>query len=151
MLRATFWLINIGNFMRVTFQILTDSYTWAYPVMAASAWIEVVGLAIWAIDLWKATGRKPIMAGPGGRAPLTLKARVADVAAAYPEAIPVLLRFGFTMITNPMLRRTVAQSVTLEQVCRLRHVDGNQLLSALQEATSSGLGAKRRPDLALQP
>src|SRR5258707_8014205 len=40
--------------MRVAFQILTDSYAWAYPVMAVSAWIEVIGLSIWAVDLWTA-------------------------------------------------------------------------------------------------
>jgi hypothetical protein len=45
--------------MRVVFQILTDSYTWAYPFMAASAWIEVSGLAIWAFDLWMSMGRRP--------------------------------------------------------------------------------------------
>jgi hypothetical protein len=97
-------LINIGNFMRVTFQILTDSYTWAYPLMAASAWIEVAGLAIWAVDLWKAMGRRPVPASACGEVPLTLTARVADVAEAYPETVPVFLQFGFTMITNPLMR-----------------------------------------------
>lgn len=145
-LRATFWLINIGNFMRVTFQILTDSYPWAYPLMAASAWIEVTGLAIWAVDLWMAMGRKPVRASGCAEVPLTLTARVADVAAAYPETIPVFLQFGFPMITNPLMRRTVARSVTLEQVCRLRRVDSDQLLSALRAAATAGRGANHGPD-----
>src|SRR5262249_27573226 len=78
-LRATFWLMNIGNGLRVAFQILTDSYPWAYPVMAASAWIEVAGLAIWAVDLWMAMGRRPVLAARLRDVPLTLAARVADV------------------------------------------------------------------------
>jgi hypothetical protein len=41
---------------------------------------------------------------------LTLASRVGDVAAAYPETIPVFLRFGFSMITNPLMRQTVARS-----------------------------------------
>ena len=145
-LRATFWLINIGNCMRVAFQILTDSYSWAYPVMAASAWIEVTGLAIWAVDLWRAMGRRPVLATVCGEVPLTLTARVADVAEAYPETIPVFLTFGFTMITNPLMRRTVARSVTLEQVCRLRRVDCDEFLSALRSAATAGRSANQRPD-----
>jgi hypothetical protein len=133
-LRATFWLINIGNAMRVVFQILTDSYSWAYPVMAASAWIEVAGLAFWAFDLLSAMGRRPHVAASCGGVPVTLDARVADVAEAYPETIPVFLQFGFTMITNPVMRQTVARSVTLEQVCRLRRVDAQALIAALQAA-----------------
>jgi hypothetical protein len=109
-LRATFWLINIGNGMRVAFQILTDSYPWAYPVMAASAWIEVTGLAIWAVDLWMAMSRRPAPGLACGDVALTLASRVGDVAAAYPETIPVFLRFGFSMITNPLMRQTVARS-----------------------------------------
>lgn len=143
-LRTTFWLINIGNGMRVAFQILTDSYPWAYPVMAASAWIEVTGLAIWAVDLWRAMGRRPLPASVCGEVPLTLTARVADVAEAYPETIPVFLQFGFTMITNPLMRRTVARSVTLEQVCRLRRVDSEELLSALRQVATARQGATRR-------
>jgi hypothetical protein len=140
-LRATFWLVNVGNAMRVVFQILTDSYSWAYPVMAASAWIEITGLAIWAFDLWRAMGRRPQAASSCGSVPLTLAARVGDVVGAYPETVPVFLQFGFTMITNPLMRQTVARSVTLEQVCRLRGVDGQALIAAL----SAVAGTRREP------
>ena len=145
-LRAAFWMVNIGNVMRVVFQILTDTYTWAYPVMAVSAWIEVTGLAIWAIDLWKAMGLRPAATASGGRVPLTLAARVADVAGAYPETIPVFLQFGFTMITNQLMRQTVARSVTLEQVCRLRHVDPEAFLLALRNAVGTPEGLKPNSD-----
>ena len=145
-LRATFWLMNIGNCMRIAFQILTDSYTWAYPVMAASAWIEVAGLSIWAVDLWRAMGRKPAPAGACGQASLTLTARVADIAEAYPQTIPVFLRFGFSMITNPLMRRTVARSITLEQACRLRRVDCDEFLLALRQAAAPAPGANRIAD-----
>ena len=145
-LRATFWLVNVGNAMRVVFQILTDSYSWAYPVMAASAWIEVTGLAIWAVDLWMSMGRRPALRSACGDVALTQTSRVADVAAAYPETIAVFLKFGFTMITNPLMRQTVARSVTLEQVCRLRHVDCDQLLAALREAANARVGHNRKTD-----
>ena len=58
-LRLAFWLLNIGNTMRVLFQILTDTQPWAFPVMAVSAWVEVTGLTIWAVDLWRSMNRTP--------------------------------------------------------------------------------------------
>jgi hypothetical protein len=145
-LRATFWLVNVGNAMRVVFQILTDSYSWAYPVMAASAWIEVTGLAVWAVDLWMAMGRRPALRSACENVPLTPASRVGDVAAAYPESIAVFLKFGFTMITNPLMRQTVARSVSLEQVCRLRHVDCDELLAALRGAANARGGHAPKTD-----
>ena len=62
-----------------------------------------------------------------------------------PETIPVFLRFGFTMITNALMRRTVARSVTLEQVCRLRRVDCDELLSALRQAINTDRSSKQEP------
>ncbi len=53
-LRPTFWLINLGNALRVTFQILTDTYPWACPIMAVSA------RRFWAIDLWLGWSAGPI-------------------------------------------------------------------------------------------
>jgi hypothetical protein len=145
-LRAAFWLINIGNGMRVAFQILTDTFVWAYPVMAASAWIEVIGLAIWAVDLWMAMRRRPATGATCGDVPLALSARVAEVAAAYPETIPVFLQFGFTMIANPLMRQTVARSVSLAQVCRLRRVDSQQLMAALRKAVDARPVVRRGPE-----
>jgi hypothetical protein len=105
--------------------------------MAASAWIEVTGLAIWASDLWRAMSQRPRATATCDNVPLTLASRVADVAGAYPETIPVFLHFGFSMITNPLVRQTVARSVTLEQVCRLRRVDAQALIAALAGAVAT--------------
>ena len=89
--------------------------------------IEVTGLAIWAFDLWRTMGQRPRPATSCGNIPVTSNSRVAEVVTAYPGTIPVFLQFGFTMITNPIMRQTVARSVSLEQVCRLHHVDREAL------------------------
>lgn len=47
----TFLLLNLGNAMRVTFQIATDFTPSAYPIMGVSGFIEVVGLSLWAYEL----------------------------------------------------------------------------------------------------
>ncbi|HWB85315.1 MAG TPA: DUF1858 domain-containing protein [Bryobacteraceae bacterium] len=139
-LRASFWLINIGNAMRVFSEILTDFYGWAYPVAAVSAWVEVSGLALWAIDLWMAMNRRPSARAPHPIS-LTLSARVSEVADAYPETVPVFLEFGFQMITNPMMRKTVARSVSLDQACRLHHVDCAKFIAALRDAVARNRAA----------
>jgi NnrS protein len=49
----TFILLNLGNMMRVSFQVATDFTTHAYTIMGVSGFIEVVGLSLWAYELVK--------------------------------------------------------------------------------------------------
>ncbi|HYM12756.1 MAG TPA: DUF1858 domain-containing protein [Bryobacterales bacterium] len=131
---APFWLINTGNAMRVGFQILTDTQHWAFPWMALSAWVEVTGLAWWAIDLWRAMSRQPAAleeADSCKRVVVGPKTHVLEIVSRYPETEPVFEAFGFTMIRNPVARRVLARSVTLEQACRLRHVQYDTFARAL--------------------
>jgi len=48
----TFVLLNLGNLMRVSFQIATDFSPSAYRVMGVSGFFEVVGLALWSYELF---------------------------------------------------------------------------------------------------
>jgi hypothetical protein len=134
-LRLAFWLLNIGNAMRVLFQILTDTQAWAFPVMAVSAWVEVTGLAIWAVDLWRSMNRAPQTRSVSVQSCVTAQTKVAEVIDRYPQTRPVFLRFGFTMIDNPVARQVFARSVSIEQACRLKHVDCGEFLRALEAST----------------
>jgi hypothetical protein len=144
-LRATFWLVNIGNAMRVTFQILTDSQKWAYPLMAVSAWVEVTGLILWAIDLWRAMNARPETAAEGGRVSIDAHTKVFDVIQSYPETAALFREFGFTLIDNPVAQRIFARSVSLEQACRLKHVNFEEFAAALRGAAGKTRGPS--PDL----
>ena len=122
-LRATFWLVNIGNSMRVVFQILTDSHKWAFPLMGISAWVEVTGRILWAIDLWRAMGRRPIRPWLPVALAIGPRAKVFEVIENYPETVALFRQFGFSMIENPMAQRIFARSVSLgagmpPQACR---------------------------------
>src|SRR6185437_15810680 len=145
-LRATFWLVNIGNSMRVVFQILTDSQKWAFPLMGISAWVEVTGLILWAIDLWRAMGRHPETAG-ASRGTIGPRTKVFQVIESYPETVALFRQFGFSMIDNPMAQRIFARSVSLEQACRLRHVDYAVFQAALNKLVGESCG---RPDDLIQ-
>lgn len=139
-LRLPFWLINVGCAMRVSFQILTDFFGWAFPVTALSAWIEITGLSIWAVDLWRtmSTEWSPREVALGGV--ITPDSKVYDVVTRHPETEEVFLRYGFSLITNPAARRIFSRSVSLAQACRLKGVALDEFLEALQ-ARSRGVPA----------
>ncbi len=140
-LRLAFWLLNVGNGMRVLFQILTDTQPWAFPVMAVSAWVEVTGLTIWAVDLWRSMNQAPQSCAVSERVSLDAQTKVADVIDCYPETLPVFLQFGFTLIDNPVARRVFARSISVEQACRLKHVDCTQFLETLRASVAGAAGA----------
>lgn len=68
-------------------------------------------------------------AGPFRIAPQT---KVADVLAHYPQSLPIFLRHGFGPLSNPVLRRTMARVVTVEQACRREGVALDKFLSEPQ-------------------
>ena len=138
-LRVAFWLLNLGNGTRVLFQILTDTQAWAFPIMAVSAWIEVTGLALWAVDLWRAMNRAPAIQRIPGSAGIHADTKVADAIGLYPETLPVFLRFGFTLIDNPVARQLFARSISIEQACRLKHADCAEFLRALRASLPSAV------------
>jgi len=140
-LRLTFWLLNAGNGMRVLFQILTDTQPWAFPVMALSAWVEVTGLTIWAVDLWRSMNCAPQERTVAGQVLVDPWTKVADVIDRYPETRPVFLRFGFTLIDNPVALRVFARSISLEQACRLKHVDCADFLEAVRSSIPAAPGS----------
>lgn len=133
----TFILLNLGNTMRVSFQIATDFTPSAFPFMGVSGFIEVVGLTLWAYELVK-NMRVGIAYEKRESTldlqPLTVAAqtRVGDVLRRYPQALDVFLKHGFTPLANPVLRRTMARVVTIEQACRREGVDLDLLLFELK-------------------
>lgn len=135
----TFVLLNLGNTMRIAFQILTDvAGPWAYTAMGVSGFIEVCALSYWAVDLWRALAPKPerpvsAPADSDGEFALTPQTRVAEVLRAVPGSMAILTYFGFTELQNPFLRNTVARVTTLEQACRHKSVDVEKVLAALRQ------------------
>ena len=135
-----FVLINLGCFLRVTLQILTDWDAGVYRFVAISGALEWTGLAFWAAHL------SAVMLGLGryrtsaqaswGPVPESIRPdhRVAAVLDWYPQLEPTFVEHGFDLIRNPLLRRTIARQVTLRQVCRMKDVDMDRFIAALNEA-----------------
>jgi hypothetical protein len=136
----TFLLLNLGNLTRVSSQIATDFFPPAYSVMGISGFIEVVGLTLWGYELLAnmRAGKKlergtSIIEGKGdGRFEIAPQTKVGDVLAHYPQSLQIFLRHGFGPLANPVLRKTMARVVTIEQACRREGVNLGDLLAELR-------------------
>ena len=80
---------------------------------------------------------------PGNRA----TDQVFEVIENYPETVALFRQFGFSMIENPMAQRIFARSISLEQACRLKHVDFAAFEAALNKLVGKSCGG---PDNLIQ-
>jgi len=134
-----FVLLNVGCALRVSFQIGTDWHPLLFNLVGVSGVLEWTALAIWAGHLAMVMlgfGRyRPSPNAAWGPAPQRIQPdhRVAGVLHWYPQLEPVFIQHGFDLIGNPVLRRTVARQVSLRQACRMKHVDLDAFLAALND------------------
>jgi len=144
---APFILLNVGCATRVSFQTLTDFHELAFPVTGISGLLEVSGLAIWGVHLWRIingqVGERAVETSattliPG--AAIVGTNSVGDVLAAYPQLLPVFLDFGFTPLANPVLRKTLAKRVSINGAARRLDVDPEVLLKSLNVACAETTG-----------
>jgi hypothetical protein len=143
-LTIPFLLINLGFLLIVSLQILTDWHSGFYSVVGISGICEVTALAVWGTHLIRImrAGKRDAASSDlvrlsvsGGRIAATTI--VADIIAQYPKTLAVFESFGFTLLRNPIARRTIARTVTLEQAAKLRSVDLPDLLQALRQSARS--------------
>lgn len=134
-----FVLINTGCTLRVVGQTLTDLTPRAFAVAGVSGLLEVSGLAIWGVHLWRimssrakagnATEQNAGSEIPDG--PIDAGYTVAAVLDRYPQLLDAFLEHGFTTLTNPRFRRSIARVVTIERACRRMDVDCRQFVDDL--------------------
>jgi hypothetical protein len=141
---APFVLINLGCATRVIGQTLTDFVPESFPFTGVSGLLEVSGLALWGLHLWRImTGR--VMPRPGAEKepwatpvaagqPITGTNLVGEVLDIYPELVETFVAFGFAPLANPLLRRTAARRVTVARACRVLNVQVEPFLETLNAA-----------------
>jgi hypothetical protein len=114
--------------------------------MGFSGFIEVVGLTLWGYELFAnmragkklEQGTSAVDRNGDGGFQITPQTKVADVLANHPQSLQIFLRHGFGPLANPVLRKTMARVVTLEQACRREGVNLAELLSDLRSFEVSG-------------
>ena len=133
----SFYLINIGCFLRVSTQIMiglsNDSY---YSLIGFSGWIEFTAIGIFGYNVWKtmnAEDEDEIEEPQETLTEITGDTNIANAIDQYPETLDVFLEFGFKQLSNPVARKTVAKMFTIKQATKIHPVDVDTLLKALNE------------------
>jgi hypothetical protein len=134
---ASFYLINIGCFLRVSTQIMIglskDSY---YSLIGFSGWIELTAIGIFGYNIWKtmnAEDEEEIEEPQETLTEITEDTNIADAIDQYPEILDVFLEFGFKQLSSPVARKTVAKMFTIKQATKIHPVNIDTLLKALNE------------------
>jgi len=137
LLDLTFWLLAIGNVIRVVFQSLSAPLgPGPLRVAGVSGLLELAALVLFAINLWK-TMNAPTAddrAAMAWKPPIAAEARVGDLLEAYPSLLPVFIGSGFAALANPVLRKTLARGVSVAQACRMHGVEVEGFLGRLRAA-----------------
>jgi hypothetical protein len=132
-----FLFVNAGNALRVFSQVATDLIPGpAFPIMGLSGTLEVVGLGVWGIHLWRLMAPRPAPA-VAPRGAITPDRTVASIADEFPQTLDVFEKFGFKELKNPLLRNTLARRVTVRMACGMKHVDEAAFLAALRKCTET--------------
>ena len=133
----SFYLINIGCFLRVSTQIMIglskDSY---YSLIGFSGWIELAAIGIFGYNVWKtmnAEDEDEIEEPQETLTEITGDTNIANAIDQYPETLDVFLEFGFKQLSNPVARKTVAKMFTIKQATKIHPVEIDTLLKALNE------------------
>lgn len=134
---ASFYLINIGCFLRVSTQIMIglskDSF---YSLIGFSGWIELTAIGIFGYNIWKtmnAEDEEEIEEPQETLTEITEDTNIADAIDQYPEILDVFLEFGFKQLSSPVARKTVAKMFTIKQATKIHPVNIDTLLKALNE------------------
>jgi hypothetical protein len=130
----TFWLLNIGNTLRIGFELLaiTKNPT-IHHIVGFTGFLEVTALILFGINIWvtmtkeEAYEEKPIEVFTGNETVYALTEQ-------FPKTIPILKEAGFEKITNPMLRKTLGRAITVKKTCQEHRVDFNSLKQKIEVA-----------------
>jgi len=144
-----FVLINAGCMLRVVGQVLADVTTAAFPFAGVSGVLEVTGLAVWGVHLWRIMGGKfsPAAVEPAATSGVVASGDlVGPLLDRHPELLPSLVAFGFRPLANPILRRTMARGITLAAACRFAGVEVEKVVATLNaELARSAAGTCALP------
>jgi metal-sulfur cluster biosynthetic enzyme len=135
-------LINIATLQRVGHALLPwGDATFRYDHIAAAGAIGLVALIAFTYNIMRTVRSSPRLAGGAGEeasvalnAPYAVSADsvVADVIREVPDALAMLISYGFRPLANPELRERVAGSVTLGLACQMHGVDVQVLVADLR-------------------
>ncbi len=142
LLNATFILINIGCAFRVIAQpVASHLYPQCFALMGISGFIEYAAMFCFAINAWNTLkagateeeNTEQIMLA-------TANTNVYQLIKQYPQTLDILIGFGFKQLKNPVLRNTLARTISIGQAAQINPVSLDDLLKALNSAITNRVG-----------
>lgn len=143
-----FVLINAGCILRVSGQTLTDFVPAAFPLAGVSGLLELAGLAVWGVHILAVmAGKARVRSGgavsadaytpvaPNGA--LAESNLVGDALDRHPGLLDEFVRRGFWPLKNPVLRSSLAKTVTIGQAARKLGLNPEELVRSLNEAAAA--------------
>jgi len=127
-MRASFWLLAVGNTTRVIFELATATgERWTYLVMGASGVLELTALMLFGFGIWKTLGRRQQVLVSDAQ--ISAKTHVRWLLDNFPAARQELIRAGLTHLQTA---KFVPYFVTLEQAAKIHGVAVEPIVSHLQ-------------------
>ncbi|MCS7265236.1 MAG: DUF1858 domain-containing protein, partial [Armatimonadetes bacterium] len=147
---TAFVLLNLGNIARIFGQTALDLTSAVNALVAASGFIQWAGIVLWADDLWRNIAiakqvEKEGFSTAEELTEITPQTKVATILERYPQTLEVFLRYGFAPLVNPVLRKTMAKVVTIEQACRREGVEMEVLLRDLRKVAGIEKDETKKP------
>ncbi|MHC4839338.1 MAG: DUF542 domain-containing protein [Planctomycetota bacterium] len=131
-LMGIFVALNIATVGRVGIEMATDFSPDALVLMAPAGAFVFMILLMWGVHLFQ--NMRP-REDDSVETSITAQSKVGGVIKRWPETLEVFIAHGFTLLANPIARRTMARGVSLEQACRMKDKDLTALIAALKAAT----------------
>jgi len=130
LMRASFWLLAVGNTTRVVFELATASgQRWTYLLMGGSGVPELTALTLFGIGIWKTLGRRQQVLVSDAQ--ISPKTHVRWVLDNFSQGREELIRAGLVHLETA---KFVPYFVTLEQAAKIHGVPVEPIVSHLQAA-----------------
>lgn len=143
LLNAAFVLINIGCAFRVFAQPISDLlYPQFYPLMGVSGFIEYAAMFCFGINAWRTMQLDAEEETSEQITVATAGTNVYQLIKQYPQTLDILIGFGFKQLKNPILRNTLARTISLGQAVQINPVNLEDLLKELNNAIKTCMGLK---------
>lgn len=127
-MRLSFWLLAVGNTVRVIFELATATgQRWVYLVMGSSGVMELTALTLFGIAIWKTLSRRQqVLVTEEQISPRTHVRWILDN---FPRGKEELIHAG---LHNLKTAKFVPYFVTLETAASLHAVDVNDVVAHLR-------------------
>ena len=115
-------------------------YPQFYAFMGISGFIEYSAMFCFAINAWKTMQLDVEEESTEQITVATAGTNVYQLIKQYPQALDILVGFGFKQLKNPVLRNTLARTISIGQAAQINPVNLDDLLRELNKAIKVCVG-----------